>query len=82
MAYETSDPLLNSGEGAQEAGVSKPCFWKAVADGRLPAPYYPAPRAPRWRLSELRAALEATRALPAHQKLARAASRRQRSQVA
>jgi len=49
---------------ADAVGLSVPAFWKAVASGRLPAPVYPAPRAPRWRVSELLAALEKTRALP------------------
>jgi hypothetical protein len=46
-----------------------------VAARRLPRPLYPLPRAPRWRRSELRAALEATRALPAEAKAARRAAR-------
>lgn len=56
---------------ADAAGVSVPTFWRCVAEGRLPAPVYPAPRAPRWYLSEIRAALEATRALPAEAKARR-----------
>lgn len=46
-------------------GISVPAVWKAVSDGRLPRPVYPAPRAPRWYPSEVRAALDKTRAMPA-----------------
>lgn len=63
-ANVSNDPLLTADESAKEVGLSLPAFWRAVASHRLPSPYYPAPRAPRWRASELRAALEATRALP------------------
>jgi hypothetical protein len=45
--------------------VSLAAFWRGVRDGRFPAPFYPAPRAPRWRKSELRCALEALRRTPA-----------------
>jgi len=58
-------------QAAQEVGLSIAAFWRAVAAGRLPAPVYPSPRTPRWFRSELRSALEATRALPASQKIAR-----------
>jgi predicted DNA-binding transcriptional regulator AlpA len=60
----TYDPLLPAREAAEEVGLSLAGFWRAVARGRLPAPVYPSPKSPRWRASELRAALEATRALP------------------
>ncbi len=69
------DPLLTAREGAAEARLSLAAFWRAVAGHRLPPPLYPLPRAPRWRRSELRAALEATRALPAEAKAARRAAR-------
>jgi predicted DNA-binding transcriptional regulator AlpA len=59
------DQLLVAKQSAEEVGLSLPTFWRAVRDGRLPAPFYPAPRAPRWRRSELRAALEALRLRPA-----------------
>jgi predicted DNA-binding transcriptional regulator AlpA len=60
----TDDPLLSAHEAAETVALSLAGFWRGVASGRLPAPVYPAPRAPRWRRSELLAALEATRALP------------------
>jgi predicted DNA-binding transcriptional regulator AlpA len=65
------DPLLTARQGAIEVAVSLPAFWKAVSDGRLPAPLYVLPRAPRWRRSELRAAVESRRMLPAEAKLGR-----------
>lgn len=49
---------------ARAAGLSLPSLWRAVAAGRLPAPVYPSPKAPRWFASEIRSALEATRQLP------------------
>jgi predicted DNA-binding transcriptional regulator AlpA len=60
----TYDPLLPAREAADEVGLSLAGFWRAVAAGRLPAPLYPSPKTPRWRASELRAALEQTRCLP------------------
>jgi predicted DNA-binding transcriptional regulator AlpA len=72
--YTPSDPLLMAEQAAAEAGLSLPGFWKAVQAGRLPAPFYPLSRAPRWRLSELKGALEITRALPSQQKAARRAA--------
>jgi predicted DNA-binding transcriptional regulator AlpA len=75
MDYIATDPLLTAEQGAAEAGLSLPGWWKAVASGRLPKPVYPLPRAPRWRLSELKSALEKTRALPSEQKAARMANR-------
>lgn len=73
------DPLLAANSARLEAGLSTPAFWRAVAVGRLPAPFYPAPRAPCWRRSEIRAALEATRALPADAKAARLLAARLRA---
>ncbi len=70
-----NDPPVTVKIAAAAAGCSIPSFWRGVAEGRLPAPVYPAPRAPRWYLSEVRAALNATRALPAEAKAARRAAR-------
>lgn len=63
--------MADAQTAADYAGVALPTWWKAVAAGRMPAPYYPAPRAPRWDLAEIDAALAATRALPAEAKEAR-----------
>lgn len=75
VAHVPPDPLLTAEEAAADCGVALPTFWRGVAAGRLPAPLYPAPRAPRWRRSELHAALEATRAKPAEAKAARRAAK-------
>ncbi len=69
------DALLTAKESATEVHLSLAAFWRAVGAGRLPRPLYPLPRAPHWRRSELQAALEATRALPAEAKAARRAIR-------
>lgn len=69
------DPALTAPEGADLVGLSIAAFWRGVASGRLPAPVYPAPKAPRWRRSELLAALEVTRALPREAMAARRAAK-------
>lgn len=68
---DPEDPLLTARQSADDLNISMAALWKGVADGRLPAPFYVLPRAPRWRRSELRAALEANRMLPSEAKLAR-----------
>ena len=73
-----NDMLLMARDAADEVGLSLPAFWRAVASGRMPAPLYPAPRAPRWRRSELHDALNATRAMPAEAKAARRAAKIER----
>jgi predicted DNA-binding transcriptional regulator AlpA len=62
--YVPLDPLLNPFEAAMERGQAISTFWRDVASGRVPAPFYPSPRCPRWRRSEIRAGVEATRAQP------------------
>ena len=59
-----ANKLVNAEGAAEAVDLSLAALWRAVAAKRLPAPVYPAPRAPRWYLHELHAALEATRALP------------------
>src|SRR3954447_14153268 len=73
--YVLDDPLLSSSEAATEAGRALSTFWRDGRAGRLPPPYYATPRCPRWRRSEVRAALEATRALPSEAAAARRAVR-------
>lgn len=63
IAYVPDDPLLTAAEAAAERGQALSTFWRDVAAGRVPAAYYVSPRCPRWRRSELRTALEATRVL-------------------
>jgi len=59
--YIPADPLLTAAEAAAERGQALSTFWRDVAAGRVPAAYYVSPRCPRWRLSEVRAGIEATR---------------------
>lgn len=58
------DPLLTAREAAAETGRAVSTFWRDVQRGTLPAAYYITPRAPRWRRSELRAAVEASPRMP------------------
>ena len=57
--YICDDPLLTAGEGAAETGRALSTFWRDVKRGTLPSPIYLNPRMPRWRRSELRAAVDA-----------------------
>ena len=59
-----ADPLLTAEEGAAETGRALSTFWRDVKRGILPPAYYVTPRAPRWRLSELRAVVEAAPRAP------------------
>lgn len=53
------DALLTAKEGAALARIGLSTFWKLVREGRLPPPAVRImPKAPRWRLRDLRAALE------------------------
>ncbi len=61
-AYRASDPLLSASDAAAECGIGKSSFWAAVAAGYLPQPVYVTSKTPRWRASELRAAIEGRRA--------------------
>ena len=60
--YVPDDPLLTAAESATETGRALSTFWRDVRAGRLPPPLYILPKAPRWRRSELRAAVDACRA--------------------
>jgi predicted DNA-binding transcriptional regulator AlpA len=71
----SDDRPLDARESAAEVGLCLSGFWRAVAKRRLPPPVYPLPKAPRWFRSELRAAMEQTRALPREQKQARRTAR-------
>jgi len=56
-SYCPKDPLLTAKQAAAELGIGRSTFWRDVGVGHLPRPYYVAPRAPRWLLSEIRAIL-------------------------
>jgi len=58
------DPLLTATEGAAERNQGVSTFWRDVAAGRVPSPYYIGPRMPRWRRSEIRQGVEACRGPP------------------
>jgi len=60
--YVCDDPLLTAAESAAETGRGLSTFWRDLRAGKLPPAYYVTPRCPRWRRSELRAAVEACRA--------------------
>jgi len=60
-AYVPEDPLLSAREAAAERGQGLSTFWRDVRARRVPPAYYVSPRCPRWRRSEIRAALEACR---------------------
>jgi predicted DNA-binding transcriptional regulator AlpA len=66
-----ADPPMTAKQAAAMVGITVSAFWRAVGAERLPAPVYPLPKAPRWFGSELRAALDATRAMPRDQMAAR-----------
>ena len=59
--YQPDDPLLAAKEAAIEMGRALSTFWRDLRAGKLPPAYYVTPRCPRWRRSELRAAVAATR---------------------
>lgn len=61
-SYLADDPLLTAAQAAPETGRALSTFWRDVRRGLLPPPYRVTPRAPRWRRSELRAAVDACRA--------------------
>ena len=60
-SYVCDDPLLTAKESAAETGRALSTFWRDVKRGLLPQPYRVLPRTPRWRRSELRAAVNACR---------------------
>jgi hypothetical protein len=62
--FDDDDTPLDPQGAADFLGVSKPSFWRAVALGIIPPPYYIASRSPRWTVRDLRRAREAQRALP------------------
>ena len=55
------DPLLDAREAASECGRKLSTFRRDVRAGKLPAAIYVLRRTPRWRRSELRAAVELSR---------------------
>ena len=60
--YFPEDPLLTAKESSKELNICVSQFWKMVAQSKLPKPYYITNKLPRWKRSELRAAIEVTTA--------------------
>ena len=59
--FTADDPLLDAREAASECGRKLSTFRRDVRAGKLPAAIYVLRRTPRWRRSELRAAVELSR---------------------
>lgn len=51
--------MVSADDGARLLGISRAQWWKLHSAGRLPLPLRFGSRAPRWRVDELRAWLEA-----------------------
>ena len=49
--------LLTAAEVAELFSISRVHVWRRVKAGHLPAPIYPAPKAPRWRADEIEAVI-------------------------
>ena len=60
-SYIPDDPLLTAREAAAERRQGISTFWRDVKLGRVPPALYVTERRPRWRRSEIIAAIEATR---------------------
>jgi predicted DNA-binding transcriptional regulator AlpA len=73
--HDDSEDALDAYLAAQFLGIALVTLWRQVDKGELPLPFYPAPRAPRWRKGELRNACEAKRMLPREAKAVRRAAR-------
>jgi hypothetical protein len=82
VAVAIADALLTAREAAALSRLSVPAFWKNVGTGRLPAPVYPALRAPRWWRSQLVAAINATACMPVENKARRRKAKLERERAA
>jgi len=67
--YRPIDPLLCAREAAAERRQAISTFWRDLKNGVVPSPYYVGPKSPRWRLSEIRASIEATKKASSDQSL-------------
>jgi predicted DNA-binding transcriptional regulator AlpA len=65
------DALLTAEQAAKMLGLTRAALYQQVAAGRLPAPCYVAPRAPRWWKARLIEAVNATEMRPRDAKAAR-----------
>ena len=71
------DQPLDLNQTAAFFDVSVVSIWRMVRDERIPRPFYPRPRAPRWLKGELREARERMRMTPTEAKAAHRASKLQ-----
>ena len=55
-AFLTDDTLLTARESAAYRRQGLSTFWRDVRAGNVPRPLYITPKAPRWRLRDLRPA--------------------------
>lgn len=60
-SHYPEDPLLRVKDAAKELGISTSLFWRLNKTGDVPPAIYVTAYAPRWRRSELYAAMEARR---------------------
>jgi predicted DNA-binding transcriptional regulator AlpA len=58
-SFLASDVLLTAAEAAAYRRQGLSTFWRDVRAGRVPAPIRVTPKAPRWRLADLRNAMDA-----------------------
>lgn len=58
-SFSGDDPLLTAREAAAYRRQGLSTFWRDVREGTVPPPVRITPKAPRWRLSALRAAEKA-----------------------
>ncbi|WP_019013169.1 helix-turn-helix transcriptional regulator [Elioraea tepidiphila] len=72
-----NDRFLTARDVADLLALNVASVWRLVQAGNFPLPIYVAPRAARWRLSEIEAVLESRRMRPAE-----AAARRRAARVA
>jgi predicted DNA-binding transcriptional regulator AlpA len=71
----TEDRYLTADEVAALLALNRATVWRNVVLGVLPKPYYPVPRAARWKLSDIEAAVAARQMLPREAVAARRAAR-------
>jgi predicted DNA-binding transcriptional regulator AlpA len=78
-----NERLLTCKDVAAYLGITEVGVYLGVAGGRIPPPFYPLSRSPRWRRSEIDAALEATREMPSSARAKRRQARvgRQREEL-
>jgi predicted DNA-binding transcriptional regulator AlpA len=57
-AFTSEHALLTAAESAAFVRIGLSTFWNLVRTGRFPPPIRVMPKSPRWRLGELRAALD------------------------